>query len=46
MNMSCCGCCGGQDAEQKNELDKNKDEDLNNVPEQETAQVAEQEKIE
>lgn len=44
--MSCCGCCGGQDAEQNNEQDKNKDKVINNEPEQESAQAVKQEKAE
>jgi len=46
--MSCCGCCGGEDAEKNNEQDKNenKDKNINNEPEQEPTQVVKQEKAE
>ena len=44
--MSCCGCCGGQDTELKNEQDKNKDEDVSSEAEQAPVQAVKQEKPE
>lgn len=42
--MSCCGSCGGQDVDPKNEQETNQEQDVSNEKELESTSAAEQEK--
>jgi len=41
--MSCCGSCGGQDVDPKNEQEKNQEQDISKEKELEPNPAAEQE---